>query len=200
MRYPGVDPVIDHDHGSAPGLLKHSETKPQLPPVDYMELADPCPVSSAACVHEAAPVARSGQEQQSGSPGEEEPTNTAKPPPNPTDQEVTKRLPPGTCKATNDKLKGDKEAQKQWDRWCDENCIAERWGGLGEGKCRGGVETGVVGCVCKQGIAPISITKDGRIVYDPPAPPSPPPKAPPPLAPSEHASGHSGTHSGQAGP
>ena len=33
---------------------------------------------------------------------------------------------------------------------CDENCIAERWGGLGEGKCRGGVETGVVGCVCKQ--------------------------------------------------
>ena len=37
-----------------------------------------------------------------------------KPPPNPTDEEVTKRLPPGTCKATNDKLKGDKEAQKQW--------------------------------------------------------------------------------------
>ena len=63
---------------------------------------------------------------------------------------MTKRLPPGTCTATNAKLKGDKEAQKQWDRWCDENCIAERWGGLGEGKCRGGVETGVVGCVCKQ--------------------------------------------------
>ena len=35
--YRGVDPVIDHDHGSAPGLLKHSEAKPQLPPVDYME-------------------------------------------------------------------------------------------------------------------------------------------------------------------
>ena len=94
--------------------------------------------------------------------------------------------------ATNDKLKADKAAQKQWDRWCDENCIAERWGGLGEGKCRGGVETGVVGCVCKQGIAPVSITKDGRIVYSPPAPPMPPPNAPPPLAPTERAAGQAG--------
>ena len=34
--YRGVDAVIDHDHGSAPGLLKHSETKPQLPPVRYL--------------------------------------------------------------------------------------------------------------------------------------------------------------------
>ena len=50
----------------------------------------------------------------------------------------------------------------------------------------------MVGCVCEQGIKPISITKDGRVVYDPPAPPSPPPKAPPPLAPSEHPPRHSG--------
>merc|ERR1712127_933165 len=26
--YKGVDPVIDHDHGNPPGLLKHSEAKP----------------------------------------------------------------------------------------------------------------------------------------------------------------------------
>ena len=31
--YRGVDPVIDHDHGNPPGLLKHSETRPRLPPV-----------------------------------------------------------------------------------------------------------------------------------------------------------------------
>jgi hypothetical protein len=31
--YQGVDPVIDHDHGNPPGLLKHSETRPRLPPV-----------------------------------------------------------------------------------------------------------------------------------------------------------------------
>ena len=39
--YRGVAPVIDHDHGSAPGLLKHSTAKPHLPPVVKMELADP---------------------------------------------------------------------------------------------------------------------------------------------------------------
>ena len=31
--YRGVDCVIDHDHGNPPGLLKHSEVKPVLPPV-----------------------------------------------------------------------------------------------------------------------------------------------------------------------
>ena len=34
----GVDPVIDHDHGNPPGLLKHSEAKPQLPPVTSEEM------------------------------------------------------------------------------------------------------------------------------------------------------------------
>jgi len=38
--YRGVVPVIDHDHGSAPGLIKHSEAKPKLPPVKYMELCN----------------------------------------------------------------------------------------------------------------------------------------------------------------
>merc|ERR1711935_1296825 len=31
--YHGVDPVIDHDHGSLPGLKGHSTTEPMLPPV-----------------------------------------------------------------------------------------------------------------------------------------------------------------------
>ncbi len=186
--YRGVEPVIDHDHGSAPGLLKHSEAKPHLPPVDYMELCDPHH-DDPDHVHEAAPVPRQQQEEEPepviDDDADTEAANTIRPekPENPMDEEVTKRLPPGTCKATNEKLKGDKEAQKQWDRWCDENCIAERWGGLGEDKCRGGVETGVVGCVCEQGVEPVSITKDGRIIYSPPAPPSPPPRLPPPLAP-----------------
>ena len=37
--YRGVVPVIDHDHGSAPGLLKHSTATPELPEVDHMEPA-----------------------------------------------------------------------------------------------------------------------------------------------------------------
>jgi hypothetical protein len=36
--YRGVVPVIDHDHGSAPGLMNHSEAKPKMPPVKYMQL------------------------------------------------------------------------------------------------------------------------------------------------------------------
>merc|ERR1719272_834825 len=39
--YRGVVPVIDHDHGSAPGIIKHSEAKPIYPPVLDMELCDP---------------------------------------------------------------------------------------------------------------------------------------------------------------
>ena len=39
--YRGVDPVIDHDHGNMPGLLKHSESKPRLPKVLYTEPCDP---------------------------------------------------------------------------------------------------------------------------------------------------------------
>ena len=81
--------VIDHDHGSAPGLLKHSETKPQLPPVDYMELADPHH-NETGHVHEAAPVPRTPEQQARE---EADPTNTVKPakPPNPFDAEVTMR-------------------------------------------------------------------------------------------------------------
>ena len=31
--YHGVDPVLDHDHGSAPGIIEHSDKTPTLPPV-----------------------------------------------------------------------------------------------------------------------------------------------------------------------
>ena len=40
--YRGVVPVIEHDHGSAPGINGgHSETKPKYPPVKDMELCRP---------------------------------------------------------------------------------------------------------------------------------------------------------------
>ena len=38
--YRGIVPVIDHDHGSAPGLIKHSEAQPVHPPIAYMELCN----------------------------------------------------------------------------------------------------------------------------------------------------------------
>ena len=44
--YRGVVPVIDHDHGSAPGLMNHSEAKPKLPPV--RDLRAPSPFRCAA--------------------------------------------------------------------------------------------------------------------------------------------------------
>ena len=63
-----------------------------------------------------------------------------------------KRLPKGTCKATNPELKkkGDATAQDHWNTWCDENCIPEKWGGIGENACKDGSMTGTVMCVCKQ--------------------------------------------------
>ena len=81
--------------------------------------------SACRSLHEAAPVPRQQQEEEPepviDDDADTEAANTIRPekPENPMDEEVTKRLPPGTCKATNEKLKGDKEAQKQWDRWCD---------------------------------------------------------------------------------
>ena len=32
MMYRGVEPVIDHDHGQATGLIEHSSEKPKMPP------------------------------------------------------------------------------------------------------------------------------------------------------------------------
>jgi hypothetical protein len=39
--YRGIVPVIDHDHGSAPGIAGHSEVKPRYPPIKDMELCQP---------------------------------------------------------------------------------------------------------------------------------------------------------------
>merc|ERR1740130_1732122 len=40
--YRGVVPVIDHDHGSAPGINGgHSDQKPKYPPIKDMELCQP---------------------------------------------------------------------------------------------------------------------------------------------------------------
>ena len=45
---------------------------------------------------------------------------------------------------------------------CDVNCVVSKWGGLGgKGGCRDGSETGSVGCICKQGVTPVSV-KTGR--------------------------------------
>ena len=46
--YRGVVPVIEHDHGSAPGLIKHSEAKPHYPPIKDMELTMPDHPGNAA--------------------------------------------------------------------------------------------------------------------------------------------------------
>ena len=61
--YRGVVPVLDHDHGSAPGLLKHSTATPELPEVDHMEPSDdghgaPCraqPARACSCSNRAHP-------------------------------------------------------------------------------------------------------------------------------------------------
>ena len=79
---------------------------------------------------------------------------------NPTPHQVM--LPKGSCVAKGAQLDGDKVAQGKWDSWCDVNCVASKWGGLGgKGGCRDGSETGSVGCVCKQGLTPVSV-KTGR--------------------------------------
>jgi len=39
--YRGVAPVLGHDHGSPPGISKHSQKKPKYPVVKDMELCDP---------------------------------------------------------------------------------------------------------------------------------------------------------------
>ena len=71
--YRGVVPVIDHDHGSAPGLMNHSEAKPKLPPVRDLRAPSPflcaalCPLRFCdACalageVHAAAQCERPGE-------------------------------------------------------------------------------------------------------------------------------------------
>ena len=33
-------------------------------------------------------------------------------------------LPPGTCKATNPAYAA---SQEQWSRWCEKNCVGDKW-------------------------------------------------------------------------
>ena len=44
---------------------------------------------------------------------------------------------------------------QHWNSWCDVNCVPSKWGAVGEGGCRDGSETGVVGCVCKPDVTPV---------------------------------------------
>merc|ERR1719453_2410576 len=73
-----------------------------------------------------------------------------------------KKLPTGTCEATNPDLKGKRAAQLLWNNWCDEVCVDSKWGGLGAGACVDATGTGAVGCVCKQGVGLIDIYKDQK--------------------------------------
>ena len=73
-----------------------------------------------------------------------------------------KKLPTGTCEATNPDLKGRKAAQLQWNNWCDEVCIDPMWGGVGAHVCVNATGTGAVGCVCTQGVALVDIYPNRR--------------------------------------
>ena len=156
--YRGVVPVLDHDHGSAPGLLKHSTATPQLPEVDHMELADEGH-GAADHVHEAAPIPRAADDNEEWRPSAAAPQQQQE---DEDEDEEDVMLPKGTCTAKSPDLGGDSAAQGKWDSWCDVNCVVSKWGGLGgKGGCRDGSETGSVGCVCTQGVAPVSV-KTGR--------------------------------------
>eukprot|EP00964_Phaeocystis_antarctica_P038402 scaffold21976_cov56-Phaeocystis_antarctica.AAC.1 len=156
--YRGVVPVLDHDHGSAPGLLKHSTATPQLPEVDHMELADEGH-GAADHVHEAAPIPRAADDNEEWRPSAAAPQQQQE---DKDEDEEDVMLPKGTCTAKSPDLGGDSAAQGKWDSWCDVNCVVSKWGGLGgKGGCRDGSETGSVGCVCTQGVAPVSV-KTGR--------------------------------------
>jgi hypothetical protein len=134
--YRGIVPVIDHDHGSAPGLIQHSTAKPVLPPVENYEAADP---DGTMRTMEPAPIPRAPEP-------EEVPAAPAPV------EEIFKKLPAGTCHSKNQDLTANDAAQQIWDNWCDENCVEEKWGGIGQGGCR---ETGNVQCECKQGVKPV---------------------------------------------
>ena len=72
-----------------------------------------------------------------------------------------KKLPTGTCKATNPELKEKPESQLLWNNWCDEVCVESDYGGLGADACVDGSGTGAVGCTCKQGVELVDIYPDG---------------------------------------
>ena len=160
--YNGVVPVIDHDHGSAPGLLKHSETKPRLPKVLYTEPSDPGH-DELGHAHEAAPL-----------PSRYEDVTEVVTPPQP-DNDF--QLPTGTCIATGSLGDADKDTQYNNNLWCDRSCVPIPWGGLGQAACSEGQEqTGHLNCICEPGVAPVLVRsgKAPSLVWPPKPPPSPP--------------------------
>ena len=68
-----------------------------------------------------------------------------------------KMMPPGTCNATNSALEANEAAQAEWSKWCDHNCIPEKYGGVGTSACKTGTGTGAIGCVCNQGVQAVPI-------------------------------------------
>ena len=142
--YRGVIPVIDHDHGNMPGLLKHSTRKPGLPPVMRFDASDP-DRDTPGHITESAPLPRAPKAD------DQEEEAIAKR----LSAVPARKLPSGTCRATNKGLEGHSDVQTVWNNWCDENCIPELWGALGGGSCTSGTETGAVGCLCKSGVKPV---------------------------------------------
>ena len=127
-----------------PGLLKHSTRKPGLPPVMRFDASDP-DHDTPGHLHEAAPIPRAPKAD------EQEEEAIAKR----LSAVAPRKLPTGTCRATNKGLEGHVDTQKVWNNWCDENCVPELWGALGGGSCSSGTETGAVGCLCKAGVKPV---------------------------------------------
>ncbi len=55
--YRGVDPVIDHDRGTQPGVAGHSHVQPVMPPVQWKEKVDPKEIAREKASRSASPAA-----------------------------------------------------------------------------------------------------------------------------------------------
>ena len=75
-------------------------------------------------------------------------------------ENIRMAMPWGTCNATNEDLQGNEAAKEEWDKWCNENCILEKYGGVGRSACKDGMGTGAIGCVCEQGVKEVSIKEE----------------------------------------
>ena len=138
----GISPVIDHDRGSAPGLLKHSARKPHLPPIAYWEPCDP-DHGRKDHTHEAAPVPASRGEERPQEPPEPPPEPEEAPPPEP----EKPAAPLATCTATSPELGADdSQVRGEWSEWCMAQCNPPD--GSAEA-CATPEMTGNAMCVCK---------------------------------------------------
>ena len=151
--YRGISPVIDHDHGSAPGLLQHSAKKPHLPPVDHWEPCDP-DHGKKNHTHEAAPAPSIPGEwvpPPEAQPDEQEqPTEQKKPDQQEMPWQEAERpaAPPlSICTSTSPELGADdSEVRRGWSSWCQAQCNPP------DGRpedCATTEMTGTAMCVCK---------------------------------------------------